>query len=85
MVECFLTRKTAYIFAIEPHFWKKKKTDCFLTGKIANFRSTLNHIFGKGKWLNAEEAFVTTTSPLLTCLIPLFSLYFSFSKHCGHY
>jgi hypothetical protein len=63
---------------------KKEKTDCFLTGKIANFRGTLIHIFGKGKWLNAEEAFVTTT-PLLTCLIPLFSLYFSISKHCGHY
>ncbi len=56
---------------------KKENTDCFSTGKLANFRSiTLIHIFGKGKWLNAEEAFVTTTSPLLlTCLIPLFSLY----------
>jgi hypothetical protein len=43
---------------------KKDKTDCFLKGKIANFRGTLIHFFGKGKWLNAEEAFVTTTSPL---------------------
>jgi hypothetical protein len=32
--------------------------------KLLIFWSTLNHIFGKGKWLNAEEAFVTTTSPL---------------------